>query len=61
MKIFRSYTFTWWQIGIFKLALLMIGISIGSYWFAFFGPNLVIWITIAVVASLYIMWAAFRQ
>jgi hypothetical protein len=33
---FKSYIFTWWQIGIFKLALLAIGIAIGSYWHIFF-------------------------
>jgi hypothetical protein len=58
---FKSYTFTWWQIGIFKLALLTIGIAIGSYWSEFFKNYLVPLIIIAVIASLYIMVISFKQ
>jgi len=58
---FKSYTFTWWQIGIFKLALLAIGVAIGSYWSEFFKNYLVLLIIIAVIASLYIMSVSFKQ
>lgn len=58
---FKSYTFTWWQIGIFKLALLAIGVAIGSYWSEFFKNYFVPLIIIAVIASLYIMVISFKQ
>jgi len=58
---FKSYTFTWWQIGIFKLALLAIGIAIGSYWHNFFSDYLVPLIIIAVIASVYIMFISLKQ
>jgi hypothetical protein len=61
MKFFKSYTFTWWQIGIFKLALLALGVAAGAYWHQFFGPNVIILILIAVVASAYILFAAMKQ
>jgi hypothetical protein len=61
MKLFKSYTFTWWQIGIFKLALLTVGAAIGAYWHAFFGANLIPLIVIAAVASIYILYAALKQ
>ena len=32
MNIFKDFTFKWWQAGIFKVALLSIGIIIGSTW-----------------------------
>src|SRR5665648_761253 len=52
--IFKSYTFTWWQIGIFKLALLAIGAAIGAHWHEFFGASLTTLIIIAVIAGFYI-------
>ncbi len=32
MNIFKDFTFKWWQAGIFKVALLSLGIIIGSMW-----------------------------
>ena len=61
MKLFKSYAFTWWQIGIFKLALLAIGIAIGAYWHDFFGANLTALIIVAVIASAYILYVSLKQ
>jgi hypothetical protein len=58
---FKSYTFTWWQIGIFKLALLSIGVAIGAYWSEFFKNYLVLLIIIAVIASTYIICMSLKQ
>jgi uncharacterized membrane protein len=59
--IFKSYTFTWWQIGIFKLALLAFGAAIGAYWHDFFGANLTALIIIAVIASVCIVFTSLKQ
>jgi len=32
MNIFKDFTLKWWQAGIFKLALLSLGIIIGLIW-----------------------------
>ena len=32
MNIFKKVTFTWWQIGFLKLAMLSFGIVIGTMW-----------------------------
>jgi hypothetical protein len=32
MNIFKDFTLKWWQAGIFKVALLSLGIVIGSTW-----------------------------
>jgi len=61
MNLFKSYTFTWWQIGILKLALLSIGIVIGAYWHDFFGANLTAFIIIAAVANIIIMFISLKQ
>ena len=61
MKLFKSYTFSWWQMGVFKLALLAIGAAIGAYWHEFFGAGLAALIVIAVIASAYIMYVSLKQ
>ncbi len=61
MNPFKSYTYTWWQIGIFKLAMGVIGVAIGAYWHQFFGGILVPLIAIAVVASVYIGYVSMKQ
>ena len=61
MNLFKSYTFTWWQIGILKLALLSLGAVIGAYWYDFFGANLAAFIIIAVIASIIIMFISLKQ
>lgn len=61
MNPFKSYTYAWWQIGIFKLALLAIGAAGGAYWHEFFGSYLTALIVVAVVASLYTMYVSFSQ
>ena len=32
MNLFKDFTLKWWQAGIFKVALLSLGIIIGSMW-----------------------------
>ena len=61
MNLFGTYTFTWWQVGIFKLALLSIGAAAGAYWPDFFATNLLALIVVAVVASAYTMYVGLRN
>ena len=63
MKIFKKYTLDWWQIGIFKLCLLCLGMLAGIYLFAYIAVPTVImalWV-VAIVSALYIVYAAFSQ
>jgi hypothetical protein len=61
MNLFRSYTFSWWQMGIIKLTLLAIGVSIGVQWESFFEMyHVFIW-SIAIVGSLYGIYISLRQ
>lgn len=61
MNIFKTYTYRWWQIGIFKLALLSIGVAIGVYWYDFFASYLGAVLVVGIVAALYILAVSFRQ
>ncbi|MBM3506574.1 MAG: hypothetical protein FJX64_02410 [Alphaproteobacteria bacterium] len=57
MNLFRSYTFTWWQIGVLKLALLGIGVLVGAAWHELFTAN-----TAAIAAATaYIVLVSLRQ
>jgi hypothetical protein len=39
MKVFHDYTFRWWQVGLLKIALLSLGILVGTDFSSFFAGN----------------------
>ena len=61
MNIFRNYTFTWWQVGILKLALLSLGVAIGSYCASTFLPYFPLLIIVALALGIYIAFVSFNQ
>ena len=61
MDIFRNYTFTWWQVGLLKLALLSLGIAIGAYCQATFLPYTTVLVVLGIGIGAYIAWVSFRQ
>ncbi len=61
MNLFKNYTFTWKQIGIFKLALLSIGVIIGSVWYQFFSANMAMVVIVAIVSTGYVMYVSLKQ
>lgn len=61
MNIFKSYTYTWWQIGILKLALLTIGTILGAYFADWVLENISSVAMVAVVASVYVVLISFKQ
>ena len=61
MNIFRNYTLTWWQVGLLKLALLSLGIAIGSYCQATFLPYVTALAVLGLVLGAYIAWVSFRR
>lgn len=61
MDIFRNYTFPWWQVGLLKLALLSLGIAIGSYCQATYLPYATALAGLGIVLGAYIAWLSFRR
>ena len=61
MDIFRNYTFTWWQVGLLKLALFSLGIAIGSYCQATFLPYATVLAILGLGLGAYIGWISFRH
>ncbi|MFM2330963.1 MAG: hypothetical protein RLZZ26_470 [Candidatus Parcubacteria bacterium] len=54
MNIFTPTTFTWWQMGLLKWAVLCIGIAIGSTWPGVFAPHSVALLVVGLVISAYL-------
>jgi len=61
MNIFKNYTFSWWQVSIFKLALLAGGVAVGAYWHEFWGGYITTLVVIAVISGAYVMYVALKQ
>ncbi len=62
MNIFKPTTFTWWQLGLLKWAVLFIGIVIGSLWPTVFSKYALILLAVGFVIGVYltIVWFRYR-
>ena len=60
-KIFKSFTFTWWQIELFEVSLVGIGIVIGVQWFDFFRSWIVIILSVSLAIMLYFLFVWLRR
>jgi hypothetical protein len=56
MNLFKTLTLRWWQISLFRLGLLALGIAIGAYWHDFFGGYILILIIVAAVSLAYVIY-----
>ena len=61
MNLFKDYTYSWQQIGVFKLSLFSIGVIAGTYWQEFFNNYINFVVVIAVATTAYIMYVSMRQ
>ena len=57
-NLFSSYTYTWWQMGVFKVSLLAIGMIAGAYLAAFVIGFLWLFIALAVLSTGYVIVAS---
>ena len=60
MKLFKHYTYAWWQVGILKLSLLLLGVAIGAYWWDCFVDYVAIIATVGIVLALYMAYVSFK-
>ena len=61
MNIFSNSTFTWWQVGLFKLSVLTFGVAVGAYWSEVFSKYLTALLVVAVASGLYVAYVYFKQ
>jgi hypothetical protein len=61
MNIFKDFTLKWWQVGIFKAALLSLGIIIGSTWPELFQGWTTLLLLVFLVSVAYVTSIWWRQ
>ncbi len=61
MKIMSSTTFTWYQVGALKWAVLFIGIAVGSTWPELFAQHAVKLLVAGLILSVYVGAAWLKQ
>jgi hypothetical protein len=61
MNPFRSFTLKWWQVSLFKIAMVSLGLALGATWPQFFGPWRTWFWLIFLVAGAYITFVWYRQ
>ena len=57
MKLFHDYTMTWWQIGLFKMYLFVVGLFVGSYFADIVAGLYPVLFAVFVVLALYFSYA----
>lgn len=55
MRLFKSITLAWWQVGIIKVCLLSLGLSAGAYWSGFVYPYINLLLVVFVVSAIYLL------
>ena len=61
MNFFKPFALKWWQGGLFKIAMVSLGIAIGATWpdlFSGWRPALLI---VFVLFSIYLFWIWLKQ
>jgi hypothetical protein len=53
MNIFKSSRFTWWQLGLLKWSIFLIGIAIGATWPQVFAEYALILFVLGLILSIY--------
>jgi uncharacterized membrane protein YgaE (UPF0421/DUF939 family) len=61
MNLFSSRSLKWWQVGILKIAVLLIGIAIGAHWPLFFQPYTLKLVLVAAVLAIYLAFVCFKK
>lgn len=53
MKILRSWSFEWWEVGLIKICLLSFGILLGVYFYDYLVGLLWLWWFLFIVTAIY--------
>jgi hypothetical protein len=52
LNFFKSFTLTWWQVSLFKVSMLALGLALGVTWPGVFVPWLpMLWVVFALAAG----------
>jgi len=53
MKIFKTWTFQWWEVGLIKICLLSLGILLGLYFYSYLAGLLWFWWVLFIATAIY--------
>jgi len=60
MKIFKTRSFNWWEIGLLKLCLVSFGIILGLYFYDVFIWLMPLWLALFLLTAIYFIARLFR-
>jgi hypothetical protein len=61
VKFFKSFTFAWWQLSLFKLSMVALGLIVGSTWPEVFAGWRGVLLVLFVVPASYVTYLWFKQ
>lgn len=61
MKLFRDYTLSWWQVGLLKAYVFVVGLIIGSYFADAVLSYMTLLLVLFVVLALYFLYMLFTD
>lgn len=61
MKIFQSWTFIWWEVGMLKVCLISFGIALAIHFYDVLAPLLTLWWVLFAVFAGYFLVQYFRD
>ncbi len=61
MKILRTWTFRWWEVGMFKVCLLSLGILLGIYFQNYLSGLIPLWWVLFAVTAIYFLVKFFKE
>lgn len=61
MKLFRTWTFQWWEMGMLKVSLISLGILTGLYFREYLIGLTALWWVLFVAFALYFIVKMFRD
>ncbi|MBU2220092.1 hypothetical protein KJ665_03030 [Patescibacteria group bacterium] len=53
MRIFRTWTFKWWEVGIIKVCLLSMGVLLGLYFYEYLLSLMWFWWILMIITLIY--------
>ncbi len=61
MKIFKTWTFEWWEVSLIKICLLSLGILAGVYFYEVASSLTTLWWILFVVTTIYFLVRMVRE
>lgn len=61
MKIFRTWIFKWWEVGLIKLCLLSLGILLGLYFYDYLIGLTALWWVLFIITAIYFIVRMIRE